>query len=105
MNEYSDNLNELHDFDFKFLARQRVKTSDVSDEQLDGRIREEVAEDYTPTVRKTLETKAVRINVDTEGTVCMPVLLHLFVIPPLSLGVWFGITCFAAMVYLTAFGM
>ncbi|MCR5345058.1 MAG: hypothetical protein K6E46_03245 [Lachnospiraceae bacterium] len=71
---------EMAEFDFAYVAGQRVKTPDVDDERFEYRVREEASNSYEPKVRKILETKAVYVNSDVEEAVRMPVLLPVYYI-------------------------
>lgn len=73
-------LDELHAFDFAYAAGQRIKTADVEEDELLSRISEEVSADYAPTVRKTLETKAVDVATDSSSVLRMPVLMPVYYI-------------------------
>lgn len=73
-------LDDLTEFNFAYLARQKAKVDDVSDEALRSRVKEEVQSGYTPVVAKTLETKAITISPDTEKLMKMPVLLPVYYI-------------------------
>lgn len=67
-------------FDCSMIAGQRVKTSDLDDKVLEGRVREETQESYGPAVRKVLETKAVDVQADVKNTLRLPVLLPVYYI-------------------------
>ena len=71
-------LKDLKDFDFGYIAGQHVKTPDIGGKALEQRICQEAADCYTPAVRKTLETKAVRIQASAESAITMPVLLPVY---------------------------
>ena len=58
-------LREVREFDFSYLAGQRVKIRDVSDEETEKRVQEEIAAGYEPCVAKTMETRAVTVDTDT----------------------------------------
>jgi ribosomal protein S27E len=73
-------LDELEPFDFAYAAGQRVKVGDISAKELKGRIGGEVTDNYAPVVRKTLETKAISVQVDAENVLRMPVLLPVYFI-------------------------
>ena len=73
-------LEELEAFDFAYLAGQRVKMPDLDAPALQSRIDDEVSVDYTPTVRKTLETKAVEVQTDSQSALRLPVLLPVYYI-------------------------
>ena len=67
-------------FDFSYVAGHGVKISDLSDQDLEKRVREETKSTYTPFVRKTLETKAVDIDVYTSSLIRLPVLMPVYYI-------------------------
>ena len=73
-------LDELHAFDFAYAAGQRIKTADVDDRTLLSRVNTEVSADYAPTVRKTLETKAVDVYAYSDNALRMPVLMPVYYI-------------------------
>lgn len=68
-------LKDLKGFDFGYLAGQRVKISDLDEEVLADRIRQETAVSYTPYVRKVFQTRAVLISADVNSALRLPVLL------------------------------
>lgn len=71
-------LDELQEFDFSYIAGHQVKTGDISEDELIRRIDVEVGEDYKPIIQKTLETKAVGVNVSCKNVLRMPVLLPVY---------------------------
>ncbi|MBR0429221.1 MAG: hypothetical protein IJK17_03930 [Lachnospiraceae bacterium] len=71
-------LDELQEFDFSYIAGHQVKTGDISEDELIRRIDVEVGEDYKPVIQKTLETKAVGVNVSCNNVLRMPVLLPVY---------------------------
>ena len=73
-------LDGLTEFDFAYVAGQRVKVSDIEDKVLEARVREEAEKAYRPAVRKTLETKAVEVDADVSSAVRLPVLLPVYYI-------------------------
>ena len=73
-------LKGLTEFDFGYVAGHHVKIPDIGGKDLEQRICREVEECYTPAVRKTLETKAVRIEASAESAIVMPVLLPVYYI-------------------------
>ena len=60
-------LSELREFDFSYLAGQRVKIRDLDDKQTASRVTEEIAADYTPAVSKTMESRAVTVTPSSDG--------------------------------------
>ena len=73
-------LDELQAFDFAYAAGQRIKTADVEEKALISRVNTEVSADYAPTVRKTLETKAVDVYAYSDNALRMPVLMPVYYI-------------------------
>ena len=73
-------MNGLTEFEFGYVAGHHVKTPDINGKDLEQRVCQEVEECYTPSVRKTLETKAVSIKASAESAITMPVLLPVYYI-------------------------
>ena len=73
-------VNEIREFEFAYLAQQKAKIKDISQEQLDKRVQVEVSADYTPVVAKSMETKGVSIQPNTEELLRMPVMLPVYYI-------------------------
>ncbi len=73
-------LEELMEFDFSYVAGQRVKVKDIDSKELQKRVENEVSVSYSPVVEKTLETKAIDVKTDSEFVVRMPVLLPVYYI-------------------------
>lgn len=71
-------LSDLVEFDFAYVAGQRVKTSDITVDQLDKRIFSELSTNLKPGISKTLHTNLLRVNVDTSSILRMPVLLPVY---------------------------
>lgn len=71
-------LKGLTEFDFAYVAGHRVKIPDIGGKELEQRVCREAEECYTPAVRKTLETRAVRIEASAESAITMPVLLPVY---------------------------
>ena len=71
-------LNGLTEFDFAYVAGHRVKIPDIGGKELEQRVCREAEECYTPAIRKTLETRAVRIEASAESAITMPVLLPVY---------------------------
>ena len=71
-------LDELKEFSFSYVAGQRVKVSDIDEKELIRRIDKEIGEDYTPLVRKTLESGNIDIDTNCEAALRMPVLLPVY---------------------------
>ena len=73
-------IENLTEFDFAYVAGCRVKVSDITDRELEQRVSKEAGESYTPSVRKTLQTKAVEVNADVGSALRLPVLLPVYYI-------------------------
>lgn len=73
-------MDGLTEFDFGYVAGQRVKIPDINEKELNKRACQEVEECYTPAVRKTMETKAVRIEASISSAVELPVLVPVYYI-------------------------
>ena len=73
-------LADLKEFDFAYAAGQGIKMRDISDKELEGRVREEVSANYSPVVQDTLETKAVEVDTDASSVLRLPVLLPVYYI-------------------------
>lgn len=71
-------LKGLTEFDFAYVAGHHVKIPDIGGKELEQRVCREAEECYTPAVRKTLETRAVRIEASAESAITMPVLLPVY---------------------------
>ena len=71
-------LGELKEFDFAYIAGHQVKTGDILEDELLCRIDVEVGADYRPVIQKTLEAKAIGVNVHASDVVRMPVLLPVY---------------------------
>ena len=68
-------LEDLKPFNFAYAAGQRIKIRDADAKELSIRVDEEISNDYTPLVRKTLETKKVEVSTNAASVLRMPVLL------------------------------
>ena len=68
-------LNALQEFDFSYLAGQRVKIRDLSDRDLEARVKDEVASCYEPFLSKTMETRAVTATPSTDALVQLSAVL------------------------------
>lgn len=73
-------LDDLKAFDFAYAAGQRIRIPDISAKELQNRVGGEVASDYTPVVRKTLESEAIEVATNTDSVLRMPVLLPVYYI-------------------------
>ena len=73
-------LSELQEFDFGYLAQQKVKVFDIDGKQLEWRVAQEVASSYTPVVEKTMETRNIDVSPSVGQLLRMPVLLPVYYI-------------------------
>lgn len=68
-------LSDVREFDFSYLAGQRVKIADVDGESLAARVRDEIAGDYEPMLAKSMETRAIHVSPDTGNLLQLSVVL------------------------------
>ena len=73
-------VSEIREFEFACLAQQKAKIRDISQEQLDKRVQEEVAADYAPVIARAMETSGIAIRPRTDELLRMPVLLPVYYI-------------------------
>ena len=73
-------LKGLTEFDFAYVAGHRVKIPDIGGKELEQRVCREAEDCYTPAIRKSLETRAVRVEASAESAITMPVLLPVYYI-------------------------
>ena len=71
-------LKGLTEFDFAYVAGHRVKIPDIGGKELEQRVCREAEDCYTPAIRKSLETRAVRVEASAESAITMPVLLPVY---------------------------
>lgn len=74
------NLDSLKEFDFSYVAGQRVKISDIDDNELLKRLNREVAQNYRSTMEKIWGTKSINIYAQADPVVKIPVLLPAYYI-------------------------
>ena len=70
----------VRDFDFAYLAGQKVKLQDVSVKELDKRVVREIQKDYLPVVEKAMETQGVHLETEADEMLVLPVLLPVYVL-------------------------
>ena len=70
----------VQDFDFAYLAGQRVKLQDIKVDELAKRVDKEVQKNYLPVVEKAMETKGVKIETDGGKLLVLPVLLPAYIL-------------------------
>ena len=73
-------LDDITEFDFAYVAGQRVKIADITDKDLELRVREETAQTYKPSLSKTMETKALDVFADVGSAFRLPTLLPVYYI-------------------------
>lgn len=69
------NVADLREFEFSFLAGQRVKTADLRKKDAEARIKDEIAAGYEPFISKTLESRAVTVAPTVDGLMAMDAVL------------------------------
>lgn len=74
------NLNNLKEFDFSYVAGQRIKISDISEKDTQKRLNSETEKNYRGSMEKIWGTKAININVQVDPVVKIPVLLPVYYI-------------------------
>ncbi|MCR4715969.1 MAG: hypothetical protein K5656_02205 [Lachnospiraceae bacterium] len=72
------NLDEITEFDFAFVAGHQVKVRDVTADEFAKRTQNEIKDNYMPVIQKTLEAKAVYVDIDSKDVLRMPVLLPVY---------------------------
>lgn len=71
-------IDGLKEFDFAYVAGHQLKVRDIDDDALAKRLRGEINESYNPVIEKTVETKAVYTNIETNEMLHMPVSLPVY---------------------------
>ena len=67
-------------FEYGYIAGQNVKLTDISDGEIDCRIREEAAADFLPEVEKVMQTSGVTVQTETGNIDTLSVLLPVYFI-------------------------
>ena len=70
----------VQNFDFAYLAGQRVKLQDIKVDELNKRVDKEVQKNYLPVVEKVMEIKGVEIETDGDKLLVLPVLLPAYIL-------------------------
>ncbi|MBR5973984.1 MAG: hypothetical protein IK020_02260 [Clostridiales bacterium] len=73
-------LRGVREMDFSYLAGSTVKVRDISGQDLEKRIGDEIAYDYEGHLVKTMETRAFGVKVDTSKMMQMSALLPVYFI-------------------------
>ncbi len=68
----------VREFEFGYIAGQRVKIADIGEKELNRRILRETEQAYIPAVRRVLETKAVSLSAGIGSAIRLPVLLPVY---------------------------
>lgn len=71
---------DLHAFDFAYVAGQRVKISDVTESQIRDRLRRETEENYRPYMEKIWGSRALEMETVVDSAYRIPVLLPVYYI-------------------------
>lgn len=71
-------LRDVKEFDFSYLAGQRVKIRDTDEGETAGRISGEIASKYRPFAVKAMETKAVTVDAETGNLVQLSAVLPVY---------------------------
>ncbi|MBP5575612.1 MAG: hypothetical protein J6X67_02465 [Treponema sp.] len=71
-------IDGLKEFDFAYVAGHQLKVRDIDGDTLAMRIRGEINEYYDPVIEKTVETKAVYTEIETNEMLHMPVSLPVY---------------------------
>ena len=71
-------LTEVREFDFSYLAGQRVKVRDTDEKETAARIGGEIASAYGPFASKALETRGVTVDADTGDMVALSAVLPVY---------------------------
>lgn len=67
-------------FEYGYISGQNVKLTDISDAEIDSRIREEAAADFLPEVEKVMQTSGVTVQTETGSIDTLSVLLPVYFI-------------------------
>lgn len=68
-------LADVREFEFSYLAGQRVKIADIDGEVTEARVRDEIASDYEPMLAKPMETRAISVSPGTGNLLQLSVVL------------------------------
>lgn len=69
---------EARPFAFGYVAGHKAKLPDISERFLSTRIAEELTDTYYPTLKRTLKSSEIRVDVDASDTLKIPALLPVF---------------------------
>lgn len=71
---------QFRPFEYGYISGQNVKLTDISDAEIDSRIREEAAADFLPEVEKVMQTSGVTVQTETGNIDTLSVLLPVYFI-------------------------
>lgn len=71
---------QLKEFDFSYVAGQRVKIADIGEKDVQKRLNDETAENYRSGMEKIWGTKAIELSARVDPVVKIPVLLPVYYI-------------------------
>ena len=74
------NLDNLQEFDFSYVAGQRIKISDIDEKEIDNRLDNETSENYRGGMAKIWGTKSLTIHSKVDKVVNIHVLLPVYYI-------------------------
>ena len=74
------NLDDLKEFDFSYVAGQKIKIPDIDEEKKKKRLNSEISENYRGEMSKVWGTKNVRIISEVDTVINVPVLLPAYYI-------------------------
>ncbi|MCQ2400722.1 MAG: hypothetical protein MJ059_02230 [Lachnospiraceae bacterium] len=73
-------LEAMEEFDFGYVAGQRVKVTDIDKNKIDSRLRDEVSKNYTPSLQKMWGTHELNVMTKADSVIKLPVLLPVYYI-------------------------
>lgn len=68
-------LGDVKEFDFSYLAGQRIKVRDTDEQETESRISGEIAARYRPFAARVLETRGVTVTAGTENLLALSAVL------------------------------
>lgn len=71
---------KLVPFEYGYIAGHKVRLSDISGRDTERLVRKEAAEEFAPTVEKTMQTQDIRIDLRSGTLMSLPVLLPVYFI-------------------------
>lgn len=71
---------QLKEFDFSYVAGQRVKIGDIDEKDVQNRLNDETAENYRSDMEKIWGTRAIELSARVDPVVKIPVLLPVYYI-------------------------